>query len=112
MFQVAYNIIGGGEERDKTTVSTKEKADPSLPYMAAATLLDGEALPAQYEPARIGNDDVQALLRRVEVRPNDAYSARFPDEMPTSVTIRLKNGRSFRIDKTDYEGGRIVSYKS
>lgn len=72
--------------------------------MVAVALLDGEVLPPQYEPERIGKDDVQALLCRVEVRPNDAYSARFPDEMPTSITIRLNDGRSFRIDKAAYEG--------
>ena len=104
IFDVAYNIIGGGEEGDKTVVRTKEDADHSLPYMIAAALLDGEVLPAQYEPARIGRADVQNLLRRVEVHPNDTFSARFPHEMPTGITIRLKDGRSFRIDKTDYEG--------
>jgi 2-methylcitrate dehydratase len=114
IFQVAYDIIGGGEEGEKTMVSTKEEADHSLPYMVAVALLDGEVLPPQYEPARIRRGDVQALLRRVEVRPNDAYSARFPDEMPTSVTIGLRDGRSFRIDKTDYEGfhTRPMSWKA
>ncbi|HUJ76866.1 MAG TPA: MmgE/PrpD family protein, partial [bacterium] len=35
-FDVAYNIIGGGEEGDKTAIGTKEEADHSLPYMIAA----------------------------------------------------------------------------
>src|SRR5262249_41339407 len=34
-FDVAYDIIGGGEEGDKRVVSTKEEADHSLPYMLA-----------------------------------------------------------------------------
>src|SRR5205823_3008566 len=32
-FDVAYKIIGGGEEGDKSVVSTKEQADHSLPYL-------------------------------------------------------------------------------
>src|SRR5579883_2770245 len=34
-FDVAYHIIGGGEEGDKQRVHTKEEADHSLPYMIA-----------------------------------------------------------------------------
>ena len=44
-FDVAYNIIGGGEEGDKTAVRTKEEADHSLPYMVAAAALDGQVMP-------------------------------------------------------------------
>ncbi|MGD8867186.1 MAG: MmgE/PrpD family protein, partial [Gemmatimonadales bacterium] len=47
-FDVAFDIIGGGEEGDKSTVQTKEEADHSLPYMVAAALLDGDVMPAQY----------------------------------------------------------------
>src|SRR5207302_623855 len=70
IFDVAHRIIGGGEEGGKHAVRTKEEADHSLPYMAAAALLDGELGPAQYEPARIARADVQALLRRIEVLPD------------------------------------------
>ena len=40
-FDVAYKIIGGGEEGDKTVVVTKEQADHSLPYLIAVAILDG-----------------------------------------------------------------------
>ena len=66
-FQVAFDIIGGGEEGDKTLVRTKEEADHSLPYLIAVALLDGAVLPEQFEPARIIQNDVQNLLRRVRV---------------------------------------------
>ncbi len=69
MFDVAYQIIGGGEEGDKTVIRTKEEADHSLPYMLAVAILDGQVMPEQYAPERILRDDVQHLLRRVIVRP-------------------------------------------
>lgn len=103
-FQVAYDIIGGGEEGAKTEVKTKEQADHSLPYMVAVALIDGELLPAQYRPERIAADDVQGLLRRVRVRPNAALSARFPAEVPVQVGLRLKDGRVLSAAKSDYEG--------
>jgi len=40
IFDVAHNIIGGGEEGDKTVIRTKEQADHSLQYMVAAAILD------------------------------------------------------------------------
>ncbi len=47
IFDVAYNIIGGGEEGDKTVVRTKEQADHSLPYLVAVAILDGQVMPEQ-----------------------------------------------------------------
>ncbi len=104
IFDVAYHIIGGGEEGDKQQVSTKEEADHSLPYMVAVALLDGEVSPAQYAPERIVREDVQNLLRRVTVRPDEELSRRFPREMPCRIQIKLKDGQSLNREKQDYEG--------
>jgi 2-methylcitrate dehydratase len=104
IFDVAYNIIGGGEEGDKTVVSTKEQADHSLPYMLAVAILDGQVMPEQYEQERIGLADVQDLLGKVYVEPNEHYSERFPDEMPCRVRITLKDGRVLERETKDYEG--------
>ncbi len=103
-FDVAYNIIGGGEEGGKTSVRTKEEADHSLPYMVAAALLDDQLLPAQYRPERIAKPDVQDLLRKVTVRPSEEFSRRFPAEMPCRIRITLKNGQVLTGEKRDYEG--------
>jgi 2-methylcitrate dehydratase len=103
-FDVAYHIIGGGEEGDKTLVRTKEEADHSLNYMVAVALLDGQVLPAQYEPERIVREDVQSLLRRVVIRPRADFSSRFPSEMPSRVAIHMRDGTVHEIEKRDYEG--------
>jgi 2-methylcitrate dehydratase len=104
IFDVAYHIIGGGEEGDKSAVQTKEEADHSLPYMVAVALLDGALMPEQYEPDRIGRADVQTLLRNVIVRPSAEYSERFPGEMPCRLTIALHDGTTLIEEKRDYEG--------
>ncbi|PYI80380.1 MAG: 2-methylcitrate dehydratase [Verrucomicrobia bacterium] len=104
IFDVAFHIIGGGEEGDKTVVRTKEATDHSLPYMIAVALLDGQLLPEQYELARITRNDVQLLLRKVTVRAVETYSQRFPDQHACKVTIQLKNGGSLIREKTAYEG--------
>ena len=72
--------------------------------MVAAALLDGNVLPAQYTPERLTGVDIQSLLRRIVVKPNEEYTARFPAEMCTAVSIILNDGSRYRIDKSDYEG--------
>lgn len=104
IFDVAYDIIGGGEEGDKTIVRTKEEADHSLQYMLAVALLDGGVFPEQYRPERIAADDVQDLLLRVEVRPARDLSDRFPREHACRIRLHLAGGRVLERDKRDYEG--------
>jgi 2-methylcitrate dehydratase len=103
-FQVAFDIIGGGEEGDKRRVRSKEEADHSLPYLLAVALLDGQVLPEQYLPGRIAADDVQRLLRRVEVRPDPDLSKRFPHQHSARVRLHLRDGRTLEREQDDYEG--------
>jgi len=104
VFDVAYKIIGGGEEGDKSIVCTKEDADHSLPYLVAVAILDNEVLPAQFVPDRIQRVDVQQLLCRVSVRPSQAFSQRFPDEMAARITVTLHDGRALAREVTEYPG--------
>lgn len=104
VFDVAYNIIGGGEEGGKKSMQTKEEADHSLPYIVSVALLDGEVTPRQYLPERIARNDVQSLLRRVNVYPDEQLSSRFPTAMPCRVTVRLRDGKVIERSADDYEG--------
>lgn len=104
IFDVAYNIIGGGEEGEKVLVRTKEEADHSLPYMIAVAVLDGAVTPKQYLPNRIIKDDVQSLLRKVIVRSDAEYSRIFPEGLPCRIHVRLKGRRTVAKEKQDYEG--------
>ena len=103
-FQVAYDIIGGGEEGEKQSVATKEEADHSLPYLLAVALLDGQVLPEQYLPGRILGEDVQELLRRVVVRADPGLSQRFPAQHSARVRLFLGDGRILEREQHDYEG--------
>ncbi len=102
-FDVAFHIIGGGEEGDKTVVRRKEEADHSLHYMTAVALLDDQVLPAQYAQDRIEADDVQSLLRKIQVTEDPEYSDRFPGHMVCDLRIHA-DGEVYEIHKEDYEG--------
>ena len=103
-FQVAFDIIGGGEEGDKYRVRSKEEADHSLPYLLAVALLDGQVLPEQYLAERITAEDVQQLLRRVDVRPDPDLSRRFPRQHSARLRLHLRDGRTLEREQDDYGG--------
>jgi 2-methylcitrate dehydratase len=104
VFQDAYDFTGGGRFGPKKNVHTKEDADHSIPYLLAVGLIDGDVQPEQLDPRRIAKPDVQDLLQKVTVRPNDAFTARYPAEVPSRVTVRLKNGQSFTHEISTYPG--------
>lgn len=104
VFQEAYDFMGGGSFGPKTDVHTKEDADHSLPYLLAVALLDGDVQPAQLEPGRIDAPDVQDLLKKIAVRPDDAFTARYPGEVSSRVTVRLTNGESYSHEVKSYPG--------
>src|SRR5580658_5805667 len=102
--QDTYDFTGGGRFGPKKNVHTKEDADHSLPYLIAVGLLDGDVQPAQLEPSRIAKPDVQQLLQKVTVRPDDSFTARYPAEFLSRVTVRLKNGESYTHEVSNYPG--------
>jgi 2-methylcitrate dehydratase len=113
IFDVAFDIIGGGREGAKTEVHTKEEADHSLPYLLAVAALDRRVMPEQFAPERIARPDVQALLCNVQVRPDPALSRAFPRELPCRVQLELRDGSHLSKEKRDYLGypSRPMSYE-
>ena len=93
VFQLAYDFAGGGLYGVDKVIRTKEQADHSLPYLLAVAMLDGDVMPAQFQPERIIKHDVQDLLKKVSVRPNHEYTDEYPAKMPAKITVRLRDGK-------------------
>ena len=105
VFQGAFEFAGGGGFGPKDHPQVKEQGDYNLKYLIAAALLDDQLGPAQLEEARIQAPDAQALLACVEIRPDERFSTRYPDELSACVTIRTKDQRVFAKEQNGYEGG-------
>jgi 2-methylcitrate dehydratase len=105
IFQSGFDIAGGGAFGSKDRPQTKEQADYNLKYLIAAALLDDAVGPAQLEVSRIRAHDAQALLSKVEIRPDEALTARYPHDLGTRVTIRTKDGKTFEREQLGYKGG-------
>jgi 2-methylcitrate dehydratase len=105
VFQGAFDFAGGGRLGSKDHPQAKEQADYNLKYLIAAALLDDQVGPAQLQSARIQAPDAQALLARVEVRPDEYFTARYPKELSARVTIYTKDKRVLVKEQLGWEGG-------
>jgi 2-methylcitrate dehydratase len=105
VFQGAFEFAGGGAFGPKDHPQVKEQGDYNLKYLIAAALLDDRLGPGQLEEARIQAPDAQALLMRVEIRPDESFSARYPRELSARVTICTRDQRVFVKEQNGYEGG-------
>jgi 2-methylcitrate dehydratase len=102
--RMTYDFAGGGLYGVDKVVRTKEQADHNLPYLLAVALLDGDVMPAQFEPNRIARADVQQLLKKVSVRPDHEYTELYPAKMPAKITVRLQDGTVIEHEVQDYPG--------
>jgi 2-methylcitrate dehydratase len=105
VFQGAFEFAGGGSFGAKDLPQVKEQGYYNLKYLIAAALLDDQLGLAQLDEARIQAPDAQALLMRVEIRPDQRFGARYPDELSARVTIRTKDQRVVVKEQNGYERG-------
>ena len=105
VFQGAFDFAGGGRYGSKDHPGAKEQADYNLKYLIAVALLDDQVGPDQLQAARIQAPDAQALLARVEIRPDEQFTARYPKELNARITIYTKDQRVLVKEQLGYEGG-------
>jgi len=91
-------------EKAKTTIGTsehhwhpesKETADHSIPYVVAATLMDGVLTVRSFNQAHLSNSRLHALIQKVEVTANDEFTRAY-EQVPTRhrsrVTVTMCDG--------------------
>ncbi len=103
-FAEAKRLVGGGEG-NRYEIDGRAQATHSLPYVLAAALLDRDLSFAQYDPGRIGADDVQDLLRLVDVTANPDLTERFENgELPAVIDVTMDDGTTYRVEKDAFFG--------
>lgn len=90
-FEACYNIIGKYPEA--WTPKTRETADHSLPYCTAAALMDGDVYLHTFDEGRFTDPALLDLTAKIQVRLDDALSARYPRGIPNRLTLTLADGR-------------------
>ncbi|MCE9545007.1 MAG: MmgE/PrpD family protein [Planctomycetia bacterium] len=96
IYQPAFGIIADPAKRDPRT---RQSADHSLPYILARLLAKAfrqrqvgwEALmllPADYDDAALADAEVRQIIDKIEIQYGGPdYDAKYPDGIPTSVSI-------------------------
>jgi 2-methylcitrate dehydratase len=81
-----------GSEAEKWAPQTRETADHSLPYVAARAMLDGDINHHSYEPDKLHDPRILAVMRKISVKPDPAFDT-FPGAPPVRITAILHDGR-------------------
>jgi 2-methylcitrate dehydratase len=92
-YDVAIEIIGKDEE--KWHPRTRETADHSFPYCVAAALLDGTITWRSFGEKRLGDARLRELMQKVRVVQAPDFIGRYPEAMPTRVTVRTVAGKEY-----------------
>lgn len=88
----------------KDTPRTKEQADYNLKYLLAVALLDGHVGPDQLRTERVVQADVQSVLRRITVHPDDQLTAAYPRATPVRIDLWLRDGQHLSRAQDDFHG--------
>lgn len=95
-FDVAYRIIV--KDPEKWNPKTRETADHSLPYIVAATLLDGAVSLDTFTPEKIRDERIKSLIKKMRVRVKPSYNKVYPRGIPNTVRVVGKDGR--KVEET------------
>lgn len=113
--------VGMGTGEHHWNPQTRETADHSIPYVVAATLIDGTVTPRQFADSRLFSDELRTLLPKIEVVENPEFTEdyeKLPIEHRTRVTVNMQNGnfhlgeiRTIKGDLSDPMNDEEISQK-
>jgi 2-methylcitrate dehydratase len=90
-YYTAYSEIGS--EPEKWHPKTRETADHSLPYLLAVGLSDGRITVDSFSEARIADPALHALMQRIRISENKAFTNEFPTKLVTQIDVTMRNGQ-------------------
>jgi len=78
--------------------ASRESADHSFYYLAAAALSDGEISEAQFAPGRWLQPEMREAMARVSVRTDESLNKYTPGSYPAVVKLTLRSGESREVE--------------
>jgi 2-methylcitrate dehydratase len=83
-----------GSEPEKWDPDTRETADHSLPFIVAASLVDGGVTKDSFDDAHIADQRIRTLMSRITVDEDPAFTAAWPAEVHSSMEVVTTDGRT------------------
>jgi len=93
VYQRAWAEVGSGEIR--WNPGSRQDADHSIPYVVAATLMDGKFTLRSFNDAHLWNPDLRGLMQKIEVVENAEFTKAFeqqPQQHRTRLTVLTNSG--------------------
>ena len=99
-----FGRVASADSPQKWCPESRETADHSMPYVVAAALLDGAVGEAQFADERIAAPDIRALMARIEVREDPAFTKAYPDRVTTRIAVETRDGEG-AVETVHYPRG-------
>jgi 2-methylcitrate dehydratase len=91
-------VSGQVEDEDRRYPTSRETADHSFYYLAAAALMDGEMTQAQFEGERWMQPAVKSLMERMRIRTDASLNKYTPGSFPCVLQLTTMNGESRTVE--------------
>lgn len=112
VYKKAKERVGTGEHR--WNPDSRETADHSIPYVVAATLMDGTVTPRSFNDAHLWNPELRTLIHKIEVVENEEFTkayVKLPVEHHTRVTVETGSGERL-VGKAGGDKDELSDHKS
>ena len=106
--------VGMGTGEHHWHPDSRETADHSIPYVVAATLMDGTITPRSFDDEHLRRTTLRALLPKIEVVANAEFSAayeRWPVVHRTRITAMTRDGKQV-VGESGGDKGDLSEHKS
>jgi 2-methylcitrate dehydratase len=91
-------VRGQVEDEDRRYPTSRETADHSFYYLAAAALMDGEMTQAQFEGERWMQPAMKSLMERMTIRADASLNKYTPGSFPCVLQLTTVNGKSRTVE--------------
>ena len=97
-------VRGQVEDEDRRYPTSRETADHSFYYLAAAALMDGELTQAQFEGERWMQPAVKSLMERMTIRTDASLNKYTPGSFPCVLQITTASGEKRAVEVFYHKG--------
>jgi 2-methylcitrate dehydratase len=91
-------VRGQVEDEDRRYPTSRETADHSFFYLAAAALMDGEMTQAQFEGERWMQPTMKSLMERMTIRTDASLNKYTPGSFPCVLQLTTVNGENRTVE--------------
>jgi 2-methylcitrate dehydratase len=91
-------VRGQVEDKDRRYPTSRETADHSFYYLAAAAIMDGKMTQAQFEDERWTQPTIKSLMERMTIRTDASLNKYTPGSFPCVLKLTMASGEDRTVE--------------